>query len=193
MKNFLKDNSYYIIRLLGTQVGLTVFAMMLTFAAASTTSNTLSLIASVFSVLFYCVLIYSTCWEMGAKNEEKIESGRLVQSAGHGFAVSAVASVPVALCVLLLWVGFAFYTQPWAYSLYYIVDKILILFFAMYRGIVVAVANAVCGSLAQAQGTALVVALSYTVALLPGILAGGIGYLFGRKGIALTKPKYSRE
>ena len=192
MKYFLKDNSYYIIRLLGTQVGLTVFAMMLTFAAVAA-NDSLSLIASVFSVLFYCALVYSTCWEMGAKNEEKIESGRLVQSKGHGFAVCAVSYVPVALLVLLLWVGLAFFDQQWAVNLFYIVDKILLFVFAMYRGIVIWAVNAIFGSLTQAWDHALVLALLYTASLLPGILAAGIGYLFGRKGIALSKPKHSVE
>ena len=66
MKNFLKTNLYYIIRLIGTQVGISIFAMMLQFATISI-SNDLHLIASIGAIAFYFALIYSTCWDTKAR------------------------------------------------------------------------------------------------------------------------------
>jgi len=183
MKNFLKSNSYYIIRLMGTQVGLTIFAMMLGFASA-TVSTTMLLISSVASVLFYLWLLYSTCWEMGIKNAERIEAGRLHQSMYHGFFVCIAAYAPVILLLVLLWIGYFAGNG----NLYHVVRWLVYFVFSMYHGIV----RAVVGSAENMQ--TLLLPLLYTVSLLPGIVTCGVAYVLGRKGIALFfKPKQSVE
>lgn len=183
MKNFLKTNSYYIIRLIGTQVGLTIFAMMLGFASA-TVSGTMLLISSVASVIFYLWLMYSTCWEMGIKNAERIEAGRLHQPMSHGFLVCLTAYVPVIVLLILLWIGY--FTGNG--GMYHIVRWLVYFVFSMYHGII----RAIVGSAENMQ--TLLLPLLYTVSLLPGIVTCGVAYIFGRKGIALFfKPKHSVE
>lgn len=185
MKNFFKTNLYYIIRLIGTQVGISIFAMMLQFATISA-SGSLFLLASVASVIFYFVLIYSTCWEMGYKNSERILAGRLVQSPFHGAYVQLAAYIPVMLLIVLLWVGFAFSNMLWGGNLFLVVKWVLYLYYSVYYGII----NTVLKSMSAADFQTVMYPLMYTVSLIPGIAVAGGAYYLGRKGIALfSKPK----
>ncbi|MBR6741913.1 MAG: hypothetical protein IKM09_00565 [Clostridia bacterium] len=187
MKNFLRTNLYYIIRLIGTQVGISIFAMMLQFATVRT-DGPLFLFASIGSVAFYLVLIYSTCWEMGYKNSERVRAGRLHQSWYHGAYVSLASYAPVLLLVALLWLGFAFSSQLWAGNLFQIVKWVLYMFFSVYYGIIKTVIEG-----AQDINTVLY-PLMYTLSVIPGIITAGIAYAMGRKGLALfSKPKANVE
>ena len=125
MKNFVKSNLYYIIRLIGTQVGISIFAMMLQFATISI-SQGLHLVASIGAIVFYMALIYSTSWEMGYKVSERISAGRLTRSPLHGAYVACAAYAPVFFLLILLWVGFSFGSLLWGGNLFYIAKTALL-------------------------------------------------------------------
>ncbi len=185
MKNFLRTNLYYIIRLIGTQVGISIFAMMLQFATISISTD-LHLVASIGAVVFYFVLIYSTCWEMGYKSSERIAAGRLIQSPFHGAYVQIAAYVPVIVLLIALWVGFAFGNLVWGGSMFFVVKWILYVYFSVYHGLI----NAVIKSLSLVDFQTVLYPLLYTLSLIPGIAVAGVSYYLGRRGIALfSKPK----
>lgn len=177
MISFFRNNSYYIMRLFATQVGISVFAMMLAFATAAT-NDTIFLLVSVASVVFYCILIYSTCWEMGYKNQQKVDAGRLTVSEFHGLYVALCANALNILLVVLFWIGYAFSGSSFGSGLFYVVDKILFILLAMYRGIVRVVAE-------KASDVPLVTCLLYTAALLPGMISALIANIRGSKGKSL--------
>lgn len=184
MKNFLKTNLYYIIRLIGTQVGISIFAMMLQFATISI-SNDLHLIASIGAIAFYFALIYSTCWEMGYKSSERIAAGRLIQSPLHGAYVQLAAYVPVIVLLVALWVGFAFGNFVWGGSMFFVVRWILYIYFSVYHGLI----NAVVKNMSLFDFQTVLYPLLYTLSLIPGIIVAGVSYYLGRKGISLfSKP-----
>ncbi len=184
MKNFLKSNLYYIIRLIATQVGISIFAMMLQFATI-TINDGLHLVASIGAIVFYMALIYSTCWEMGYKNSERIAAGRLVQSPFHGAYVAVAAYIPVIFLLILLWIGFAFGSQTWGGSLFFIVRWVLYIYYSAYHGLI----NAVVQNMSVLDFQTVIFPLLYTLSLIPGIAVSGIAYYLGSKGIALfSKP-----
>ncbi len=189
MKNFLKSNLYYIIRLIATQVGISIFAMMLQFATLMI-NDSLHLIASIGAVVFYMVLIYSTCWEMGYKNSERIAAGRLDQSPFHGAYVAVAAYIPVIFLLALLWIGFAFSSQLWGGNMFFIVRWVLYIYYSVYHGLI----NAVVQNMSVFDFQTVIFPLLYTLSLIPGIVVSGIAYYLGRKGIALfSKPNQNLE
>ena len=62
MSNFFRENSYSMVRLFLNQIALTVFGTMLALATAK--NDTLLIVTSIFSVLFYLYLVYSFGWEI---------------------------------------------------------------------------------------------------------------------------------
>ena len=73
--NFFKENSYDIVKLYLTQIAISVFALIMYTSAGFIQANTslsatFQIIISIFSILFYFVLLYTTerlpCASLGA-------------------------------------------------------------------------------------------------------------------------------
>lgn len=95
---FLKRNLHDILRLYINQIGITIFALMLYTACGATDDNRLfsqlRTIVSVFSILFYLVLIYYISWENGAKDKIRVDGGRMQPTPYRGLLCSLCANVP---------------------------------------------------------------------------------------------------
>ena len=81
--SFLKEHSDNIVKLIINQVGISIFAMFLYTAAAAIKSEdggaslTFKVLISVFSIMFYLLLVYTIGWEIGAKDKIRIDGKRL--------------------------------------------------------------------------------------------------------------------
>ena len=91
MKIF-KENSYDIVRLYVNQLGIMIFSMLLYTAVGENT--TLGLLVSLFSTVFYLVLIYYVVWEIGAKDKIRIEGGKAEPCKYKGLVMGLFANVP---------------------------------------------------------------------------------------------------
>ncbi len=99
--DFLKKNSYDIVRMFITQLGISVFAltMSISFSQITPDEKTFGSIAgnvaiSVFSTGFYFVLLYMTAWDWGAKDKIKIDAGRMTGSGAKMLLMSLIANAP---------------------------------------------------------------------------------------------------
>jgi len=120
------------------------FGLVLSFATQS--NDTLFLVASAFSIVFYLFLLYTMTWEIGYGEKVRIEGKRLRYVPLKGLYMSIVANLPNLILGILTMIGyygastFNETLQPaspeWAVNLYG-VAKILATFLqAMYSGIV---------------------------------------------------------
>jgi len=78
---FLKENSYEISKLFVNQIGISIFALSLSFAVNALQLSDVSCVKmlffiSLFSLAFFGVLLYLAAWEMGSKDKIKVDSGR---------------------------------------------------------------------------------------------------------------------
>ena len=114
VKQFLKDNSYYSVRMMINQLVMTMFSLMLIFSvttwgdqsnAGEALNNGLLVGVSVLSILFYLYLLYYMCYELGQKDGIRIESGRMHPSPWKGFFISLIANIPNLLLGLLELIG----------------------------------------------------------------------------------------
>lgn len=96
--SFIKNNFHNILRLYINQIGITIFALMLYTACGFTDSDELlaklRTVVSVFSILFYFVLIYFVSWEYGANDRIKVDGGKQTAIRGKGALMSLVANLP---------------------------------------------------------------------------------------------------
>ncbi len=94
----IKEHFYDIVRLYIFQIGIMIFSIFLYMPIGLVEDEqvftTMRLIASIGSMIFYFVLIYTMMWEMGAKDKLKIDGGRLEPQPQKGFILGLCAYVP---------------------------------------------------------------------------------------------------
>ena len=182
---FLKQQSYNIVRLIVFQVGISIFSLVITFAMNMALSNrpealnpTL-LAVSAFSLCFYLVLIYSMLWEQGTKDKIRIESGRMTEDKKYGFKIALFAAIPNFIIAFLLALGYLFCSigpfgglaiEELAGNLYTVIFFVAYFFEAMLQGFIINFAT---------DSTRYVIVLIYFIAPVIPILISGLAYRFG--------------
>ena len=142
---FVKENSYDIIKLYINQLGITIFALIMYTAGGMVNTDSssgvpfsLRLGISIFSTLFYFVLIYTAAWDWGAKDKIRIEGGKIPDDRQKGLKLALFANVVnFILCTATILLGLVFIASnaEWAKSSFAIFDMILRFTASMYIGI----------------------------------------------------------
>ena len=97
---FFKTNSYDIVRLYINQIGIAIFSLVLLTAAglldfdSGSIALSIKVGVSVFTTLFYLMLIYNVMWECGAKDAIRVASGKVESSTLKGLFMSLFANIP---------------------------------------------------------------------------------------------------
>ena len=110
---FLKQHSYNIVKLIVFQIGISIFALVVSQAMNmalknNTALNPALLGVSIFSIGFYLTLVYSMLWEQGTKDKIRIESGRMVADRQYGLKIAIFAAIPSFLIAALVGIGYLF-------------------------------------------------------------------------------------
>ena len=105
--DFFKKNSYDMVRMLITQLGISVFTlvMLLPFNSigleqGSFGYNTAMIAISLFATGFYFVLLYMSAWDWGAKDKIRVDAGRLKKNGARLLLMSLIANTPNILFAL---------------------------------------------------------------------------------------------
>ncbi|MCI8388132.1 MAG: hypothetical protein HFE63_06655 [Clostridiales bacterium] len=133
MIDFIKENSYNMVKMFVDQIAMTIFGTIM--AIATSRSNTMLLIASIFSILFYLVVLYTVGWEIGAKDKIKLDGGRMRPFPTKGLFIALGANVPNLLLALLMGFGIAVGTE-WGGNISVVCNAIARLFEGMYLGVI---------------------------------------------------------
>lgn len=180
---FIKKNSYEIVRLFLNQFALAVFGLVLITAARMHVEGAfdwLSLVVSICSVLFYLYILYATLLEIGGKHSVKVESGTMAADRHYGLKVMLFAQVPNVVILLLMFVGWLFgfaCTQADFFVGLYGVMQILLYFLqSMYDGIIGAILPSAVGPL-----NCFFVWLAYLLSVIPAVLVAWGSYNLGLK------------
>ena len=127
-----------IIKMVVNQIAMIIFA--LTLQLATSASDTLTLFASIFSIGFYMVLLYTMCWEVGMTDRVKVMGGRMDYKPFRYIKVSLLANILDIALALASIIGFMLngfsleVNTEWAYRLYAIPNNILRILYSMYSG-----------------------------------------------------------
>ena len=185
-----KEHLYDIVKLYVNQIGITIFSLFLMSAVGSVEdealSNTLSIIVSVFSVLFYLVLIYNVVWEIGAKDRIRIDSGRYSPKPLKGMVMSLWANVPNFLLAGVAAVFGAIFVLgggEWAASPFLIFFMLVKFHAAMYVGAIQGFSPALPSETSDVSvfADALVEDVWFLVVPLIAILVSQLSYWLGTK------------
>ena len=177
--NFFKKNSYTIVKLFITQLAISILGNVLAIACGMAKYDTLKLVTSIFAVLFFVFLNYSALWEIGYKQIPSIEAGRTPRVPLTGLYMALWASVPNFLLAVLVMLGNLLNSIGFFSTLGAIAAMLAIWIEGMYTGILSFIK--INAHPANSYW------ISYFIIIIPGLLAGWLGYYFGISNLHLTR------
>lgn len=140
MKEFLHDYSYSAVKMFVNQFAISLFGAMLSMATTAANNNTLAIILSILSALFYMFLLYTQLWEIGAKDRISVDVNKKEYRPHTGLAIAALANVPNFLIAILFTAFNPFAaTYEWAGGVCAVTSFLTMLLEGMYLGIMTSV------------------------------------------------------
>ena len=193
MKKFFHDYSYNIVKMFVNQFAISLFGFSLTLATtqiyvnknASTGIDVLTLLVSIFAVLFYLFLIYTLSWEIGAKDKISVDSGKKPYRPHLGLILSLIANIPNLLFAVLFLIGTIFHSN----SMMFVVRFIATLIQGMYFGIITAISLPIGGAYVQLNS----LWPTFFLITVPAMLTSWLAYFLGHKEFRLLATILNRS
>ena len=195
---FLKENSYDIVKLFINQTGIAIFSTVLYTAVGDIEDVALKpgirIAISAFAMFFYFALLYTVCWEYGAKDKIRVDGGKAERIPLKGLIMGFFANLPnflltgvAILCLLIAMNGGG--------EVFKIIFSILNLIFGLlesiYTGLVTGIFPVLDDTASTiAQDTAFLYrTLLYMLLPIASIAACQLGYTLGEREIRLFSSK----
>ena len=177
MKSFFKNHSYDMVTMLLNQIAIALFGFTLVLAAMKINNDALRNVASIFSVLFYLVLLYIKAWDIGFKDKISVEQGKKADNPFRGALISLCANaINYVLAILIMFRALLPSVSAFE-SIGGVAQAIAVFVQGMYTGILV---NPVGGAPLNTYW------ISYFIIPLPAILVCGLAYYFGLHDVKYT-------
>lgn len=174
---FLKDNASMISRLIITHIAMSVFGLVI-FLATNLQAPHIMLLASIASVAFYAVLVYTTMWEYGAKDKPAYDAGRRTGAGKCGF-FSALAAESIWIVLAIVYVVLSFVNKDASLIVY----TVEFLTSCCYTGIEVFLKNHVI------KDSVFVPAAVYILGSVVISAVSAFGYVLGTKDLTIVPKK----
>ncbi|MBO5938979.1 MAG: hypothetical protein J6Q82_05715 [Clostridia bacterium] len=186
MKAFFHDYLYSSVKMLVNQLAISIFGVVLAMAAMAANSNTLTIVVSVFSIIFYLFLIYTMTWEIGAKDRVSVDIGKKAYRPHTGVLIALVANIPNFVIAILYSIGYSSMGEKaWAGSMNAVLTTVSALSEGMYRGLLTV----------WTIGEVPVFRFwwSYFLIILPCLVTAWIAYFAGFKNFRLVAEYFNKK
>lgn len=195
---FLKENSYDIVKLFINQVGIAIFSIVLYTAVGDITDAALRtgirIAISAFAMFFYFALLYTVCWEYGAKDKIRVDGGKAERTPLKGLVMSSFANLPnflltgIAIICLLISMNGGGETFKVIFS---VLNLIFGLLESIYTGLVTGIFPVLdsTASVAAQDMAFLYRTILYMLLPLLSIAVSHLGYAFGEREIKIFSSK----
>lgn len=175
MGGVFKKHSYTIVKMFVTQVAIAIFGLGLAIATGMSDNKALQITTSIGAIVFYLLLIYGLCWEVGSKDCIAINGGREERNVFVGLYMGIFANIPNAVLAVLATLGFVF---PQVFGSVGGVGSVIALAIeGMYTGLL---------SLNVAGSPLNSYAISYFVIMIPSLAVSFLAYMLGSYDKHLT-------
>lgn len=135
MKEFLKRYSYESVMLFVNQVAIGLFGLVLVLAAGKAENTTLRTVTSVFAILFYLFLQFSSMWRVGSEDRVSIDLGKKTRDMTVPFKVWLLANSLNLVLALLVSLGIWFSSVSVFSSIGGVATVVKFIFEGMYVGV----------------------------------------------------------
>ncbi|MBE6576649.1 MAG: hypothetical protein E7653_00750 [Ruminococcaceae bacterium] len=186
MKGFFGQYSYSIIKMFVNQFAISIFGSVLAMATAASGNKTLTLVVSIFAIIFYLFLIYTMTWEIGAKDKISVDVGKKPYRPYIGLLMSLVANIPNFIIAIVYTIGYRdMAVAQWAGTMTFIARVASIFTEGMYLGFITAIN--VAGNPIQHYWWA------YFVITIPAIITSWIAYFAGHKNFRIVAGFFNKK
>ena len=165
------------VTMLLNQIAIALFGFSLVLAAMKIDNDTLRNVTSIFSILFYLVLLYIKAWDIGFKDKISVEQGKKANNAFRGALISLCANAINYLLAIFIMLRALLPNVSVFDSIGGVAQAIAVFAQGMYTGLLV---NQVGGSPLNTYW------ISYFIIPLPAILVSGLAYYFGLHDVKYT-------
>ena len=181
MWDFIKKHSYDAVKMLVTQVSISIFGLVLSLTCLNAKNEPLLFACSAGAVLFYLFLIYTSVWDMGAKDSIPLQYERISYQPRKGLYISLIAHSLTWLLALFIVLGSFFPEGAFVYIMGNFCKTItLFILQGMFSGLLTL----------EVAGVALnELAWIYLLLPLPTLATAWLGYLAGLKNIKIFGKK----
>lgn len=188
MKSFFKQYSYNVVRDLLNQFAISLFGAMLSLATSVAESKTLSIVVSIFAIVFYLFLVYNTTWELGAKDRVSVDVGKKPYRPHTGLVISAISNVPkLLIAIMFVITAYLIPNADIAATMEAIVRLAYMLLGGMYTGLMMSVKI-------SSDGMTMISAWwAYFVFIIPALAVSWIAYYAGFKNFRLIAPLFDKK
>ena len=177
VSDFLRKYSYSSVKLFVTQMAISLFGLVLASACAAI-GKMAQIVVSVFAVLFYLFLIYTSIWEVGSKDKFGIEYEKFKARPLTGLYIGLLANSINLILALVITLGLSFGNGGILSTVGALCGSIAIFIEGMYSGLLsIHVGEAPLNSYWY----------PYFLITIPAIATSAYAYYAGIKGIHFTK------
>ena len=177
MKNFFKNHSYDMVTMQLNQVAIALFGFCLVLATMKSDKDALRNFTSIFSILFYLVLLYIKAWDIGFADKVSVEHGKKANNPFRGALISLCANAINFILAIFIMLRALLPNVSFLDAIGGIAQAIAVFIQGMYTGVLV---NQVGGAPLNAYW------FSYFIIPLPAILVCGMAYYFGLHDVKYT-------
>ena len=177
MKDFFKNHSYNMVTMLLNQLVISMFGFSLVLAAMKIGNDTLRNVASVFSILFYLVLIYIKAWDIGFKDKISVEQGKKANNPFCGALISFCANLVNYVLAIFVMLRSLVPSVSFFVSMGDVGQALCVMGQGMYTGLLV---NQVAGAPLNSYW------FIYFFTPIPAIVISGLAYYFGLHDVKYT-------
>ncbi len=174
MKEFFNKYSYSIVKMFVNQIAISIFGLMLSMATTNAQSSLLSIIVSVFAILFYLFLLYTLVWEIGAKDKIAVDVGKKQYKAMTGLWMSLIANIPNLLFAIIFAVSQPFINNAGVAKFSGVISFISNVLQGMYFGTISSISFPSGRLLSQMWW-------AYFVIIIPALVTSFLAYFLGHK------------
>ena len=179
MLSFIKEHSYDAVKMFVTQCAISIFGLVLALASGLAENHALQVGTSVGAALFYLFLLYTSVWEMGAKDGISVQHGHKKAQPFKGLLISLMANALNFLLAIGILLGVLIADASVFSSIGGICKSVDVFIQSMYAGLLTI----------HVGGSALnSYAFVYFLTPLPALLTCWLAYFLGTKNIRLIGP-----
>lgn len=181
MRSYIKDNLYLVTNQLLNQFGTAIMGLILSAAVGMSGNKWLIICATLFTIIFYMVVQYTSLWDAGARDIIRVEGKRLPYRPYAGFVMSLFSAIPNFILGILIVIGTIFsstdgsFGYEWAGNMCTVAKSIALFWESMYNGLI---------QLYSPNNPWI-----YMLIPIPAMLAAGLGYYAGMKNFLIIRVK----
>lgn len=180
MKEFFRRYNYDFVPMLLDQVAISMFGFALAMTANRIQNDTLLMITSIGSIIFYLALLYGAARKVGAKDRTTVELGHRKFRPFTGTWISLIANTPNLIVALVIMIRTLSSADQAAGG---IPRAIALLMQGMYQGLLATIS---VGGTAEEPVYINTCWWVYFLIILPAVLVSTVGYIAGVRDWHLT-------